>query len=519
MGKTITNIYCIGSIPVAAASIHLYDFFKKKDDGVKLEENQIVKNLKTKIFKKDITDIKNTNYLNISSFADGAYPYYVLLDENKKVKKLFFELNNSCGWGSSMFSKQVRKERLKSERLARPQTPPGYQMDMTVAPAMSVNFGSRNRKTYISWTWFNEIDGEAFEAQKKSVRKKILDLNITSEFIVFEDKGDLDFLDEGKDIKKKYKELIKKEKFYGVDDGLHFDEVYFPVKNKKYPVYVHHVFKTTKEEEYDLESENLANEISKPIYPIICIEDIEGCYLTKDEDAKLIFVRENKKKLSDNLLNQIKKKNKNIILCQLDLENFKSLKFIEMLKFKIDTLEMHGLINITDWSPLLNLKNIKSIKFVNCNLDMEDRGKNSCKSTIKKLDKIKIIVDDEEVDLNSKKHEIKTEDGYHYVGEFDSENNCINGKGTLILPDGTKYVGQFKNDKYHGFGTLIIPSGSKYVGEFKDGMEHGQATFYSCDGWVYEGPFRNNKYHGKGTVTMNGKTVEVEYKDGVEIEK
>ena len=77
--------------------------------------------------------------------------------------------------------------------------------------------------------------------------------------------------------------------------------------------------------------------------------------MTKDEDAKLIFVRENKKKLSDNLLNQIKKKNKNIILCQLDLENFKSLKFIEMLKFKIDTLEMHGLINITDWSPLLNL--------------------------------------------------------------------------------------------------------------------------------------------------------------------
>ena len=57
------------------------------------------------------------------------------------------------------------------------------------------------------------------------------------------------------------------------------------------------------------------------------------------------------------------------------------------------------------------------------------------------------------------------------------------------------------------------------MGEFKDGMEHGQATFYSCDGWVYEGPFRNNKYHGKGTVTMNGKTVEVEYKDGVEIEK
>jgi hypothetical protein len=30
-------------------------------------------------------------------------------------------------------------------------------------------------------------------------------------------------------------------------------------------------------------------------------------------------------------------------------------------------------------------------------------------------------------------------------------------------------VGQFRNDEYHGQGTLTLPTGEKYVGEWKDG--------------------------------------------------
>ena len=45
-------------------------------------------------------------------------------------------------------------------------------------------------------------------------------------------------------------------------------------------------------------------------------------------------------------------------------------------------------------------------------------------------------------------------------------NNCL---GTYTYADGDKYVGEWKDDKYHGQGTYTSPSGGKYVGEWKDG--------------------------------------------------
>ena len=35
--------------------------------------------------------------------------------------------------------------------------------------------------------------------------------------------------------------------------------------------------------------------------------------------------------------------------------------------------------------------------------------------------------------------------------------------------NGQKYVGEFKNDKYHGKGAFHRADGVKFVGEFKDG--------------------------------------------------
>jgi len=39
-----------------------------------------------------------------------------------------------------------------------------------------------------------------------------------------------------------------------------------------------------------------------------------------------------------------------------------------------------------------------------------------------------------------------------------------NGQGTFTYPDGTKYVGKFKDGKEHGQGTWTSPEGEKYVG-------------------------------------------------------
>ncbi len=44
-----------------------------------------------------------------------------------------------------------------------------------------------------------------------------------------------------------------------------------------------------------------------------------------------------------------------------------------------------------------------------------------------------------------------------------------NGQGTIISPDGRKYVGEFKNGKFHGQGTRTFPDGRKYIGEFREG--------------------------------------------------
>ena len=45
----------------------------------------------------------------------------------------------------------------------------------------------------------------------------------------------------------------------------------------------------------------------------------------------------------------------------------------------------------------------------------------------------------------------------------------LNGRGTLILPNGEKYVWDCKDNRRHGQGTETYPNGSKYVGEFKNG--------------------------------------------------
>ena len=50
-------------------------------------------------------------------------------------------------------------------------------------------------------------------------------------------------------------------------------------------------------------------------------------------------------------------------------------------------------------------------------------------------------------------------------------NNC---NGTYIWENGDKYVGEWKNDKYHGQGTFTWENGDKYVGEWKNNKRHGK---------------------------------------------
>ncbi len=80
-------------------------------------------------------------------------------------------------------------------------------------------------------------------------------------------------------------------------------------------------------------------------------------------------------------------------------------------------------------------------------------------------------------------------------------NNCF---GTYTTADGTKYVGEWKDDKSHGQGTETYASGDKYVGEFKDGNFHGQGTYTRANGNKYVGEFKDGKRHGQSIKTYAG---------------
>ena len=48
------------------------------------------------------------------------------------------------------------------------------------------------------------------------------------------------------------------------------------------------------------------------------------------------------------------------------------------------------------------------------------------------------------------------------------EGDCANGQGTVTLPNGDKYVGEYKNDKRHGQGTFTGNDGTVMRGVWEN---------------------------------------------------
>jgi len=62
-----------------------------------------------------------------------------------------------------------------------------------------------------------------------------------------------------------------------------------------------------------------------------------------------------------------------------------------------------------------------------------------------------------------------------------------NGQSTFTFPDGDKYVGEFRDGKFHGQGTFTFSDGNKGVGEFRYNKPWNITT-YDKDGnykWKY----------------------------------
>ncbi|MBF0127301.1 MAG: hypothetical protein HQM02_08840 [Magnetococcales bacterium] len=76
--------------------------------------------------------------------------------------------------------------------------------------------------------------------------------------------------------------------------------------------------------------------------------------------------------------------------------------------------------------------------------------------------------------------------------------DCLNGKGTYVYSDGSKYVGEYKNGKINGQGKFTYPDGSVYIGEYKNNKMNGMGTFIYPNGDKYVGEFNNNQMNDKG---------------------
>lgn len=86
--------------------------------------------------------------------------------------------------------------------------------------------------------------------------------------------------------------------------------------------------------------------------------------------------------------------------------------------------------------------------------------------------------------------------------------DCENGKGTFLISPKSKYIGHFKNGKYHGYGTCYFSNGAKYVGQWKEGKMHGRGVYTLSTKSKYVGEFREGMFHGYGTLySEDGKVV------------
>ncbi len=93
--------------------------------------------------------------------------------------------------------------------------------------------------------------------------------------------------------------------------------------------------------------------------------------------------------------------------------------------------------------------------------------------------------------------------------------NCINGVGTFVYEDNSKYAGFFVAGKPHGNGVLIGWDGSKYSGPFVKGKKQGLGKWISANGDVYTGNFANDTFEGKGRIAYaNGDTYLGDWKSG-----
>ena len=76
--------------------------------------------------------------------------------------------------------------------------------------------------------------------------------------------------------------------------------------------------------------------------------------------------------------------------------------------------------------------------------------------------------------------------------------------GRIDYPNGSYYVGEWRDDKFHGRGLFHKSGGERYIGFWRENMRHGKGVQVLPDGSKFDGEFRNDFRAGWGTLTESG---------------
>lgn len=95
----------------------------------------------------------------------------------------------------------------------------------------------------------------------------------------------------------------------------------------------------------------------------------------------------------------------------------------------------------------------------------------------------------------AKKKEERNDDGTN-IQTGCLSGDCKNGTGVFAYPDGSKYEGDFKNEKLEGQGTFFFVNGDKYTGNFKENYPDGQGTRQYADKHQETGLWKMGEFVG-----------------------
>ena len=219
-------------------------------------------------------------------------------------------------------------------------------------------------------------------------------------------------------------------------------------------------------------TDNLNEKLNQIIESILIKNDIKklisNCFLKKFEQ----FENEIKKKSPD-LINKMNKKVNESNKVKKTNKTKKSISDIEKNEddlpaaMEVGDFPDKNEINDSDNNDIDSFFRDKVKNTENKGADNSDM---SFEIKEKKIEKSSFLKN-EEKELNENLN--KNKYGFFmYEGEFKDKKK--HGKGTMLYPNGNKYIGEWKNDIREGHGKMIFATGESLEGEFHDNVVFGE---------------------------------------------